>query len=103
MLHNVALNSFLDNLGLDWAVLVGAAISYLLCGMPRLKVLQSKLQPFMQERSSNFQASVEFAVVVGIGWAVVNYLMAPQNPQAAFAGGLSWYSLLNGVFHGRRA
>lgn len=103
MFHNVALNSFLDSLGLDWAVLVDAAISYLLCGMPRLKVLQSKLQPFMQEKSSHFQASVEFAVVVAIGWAAVHYLMRPENSQAAFAGGLSWYSLLNGVFHGRRA
>lgn len=72
MLHNAALNSFLDSMGLNWAVVVGAAISYLLCGMPRLKMLQAKLQLLLKEKSSNFQASVEFAVVVAIGWAAVH-------------------------------
>jgi hypothetical protein len=103
MLHNGALNSFFDNLGQNLAVLIGAAISYLLCGMPRLKLLHSKVRPLMKKKSARFQAGVEFAIVVAIGWFAVHYLMNPEGRQAAFTAGLCWYSLLNGLFHGTQA
>jgi hypothetical protein len=101
--QSLQLNDFMESVGRDWAVIVGAAISYLLCGMPRLVVLQARLKRLLKNRSSVFQAAVEFAVIVVIGWAIVHYLVAPINTQSAFTSGLSWYSLLNGVLKGRHS
>jgi hypothetical protein len=103
MWQNFQLNDFMESVGRDWAVIVGAAISYLLCGMPRLVVLQTRLKRFLRNRSAVFQAAIEFAVIVAIGWAIVHYLVVPKNTQSAFTSGLSWYSLLNGVLSGRRS
>jgi hypothetical protein len=92
-----ALDHLATNMYLASAILCGAGIAYLIFQMPSVAAVAAKIEELFPKRSKQFRARVEFGVLLACGWATVNFLVNPHEPNTAFVSGFTWYSLLAAV------
>jgi hypothetical protein len=92
MLNQIAINMYLAS-----AIVCGSGIAYLVFQMPSVAKVAIKLEELFPKRSKQFRARLEFGLLLLCGWATVNYLVHPHEPNTAFVSGFTWYSLLTAV------